>query len=1160
MPINSFDAFPINASQLTGTDKWQDGDNWDIIPLVDSSGTAHIGLRLDFHNEDSKTIATDAYDWRITAGIDNAPLKFINDAGTEVFEFGNDGNLTMSGDTISINGGTTDIQLTANKTIDWTLASQGTIDATNLPAIAISEVFTVASEAAQIALTAQSGDVAIRTDLNKSYVHNGGSAGTIADWSELLTPTDAVLSVDGQTGAVSLSGTYAPLSHTHVIGDITNLQTTLDSKYDSSNFVAGTDYQTPLSNVAFTNVANTFVSDQLIQGTIRTPLTLERTSSQENINIEYKGPTNSYYAGFTTGGVFKVGDTDLLATGGDTVLTDANFVAGTDYQAPLSNVAFTNVDNNFTTTQTLPQTPTTSGLNVGSFNVQSVGNTNGFVGNNGYWDGTDWILKENGSSALLQFINDRISLRSTPSGTSGGSVSITTLMDLSITDGVKVYDNFTPDTDSSYDIGTSTLKFKDLYVDNIDNPILSAYRVAQTADPDEGSVLKYPAATTVSTGSSSNDIVIDLPVSGNNVFISLVLVIQDSYGPRTKVELGGYYRGATSDWINTFITSYESSVNNIISSVTFGLSATNTSHIILTSKSGTWQSYPRIYIEEVSMGWTGADDVVWNTPSNYSISLPTTNPTLSVFSITRPESAIVKSIYQNTGAAVLGVEDSVAGTLTVHGGNAGVGAKVRLHNGANDDTDIDFFDIEADAGYLDIRKDAINLLRLGGTLTTDAQILAGSQGANRALFYLYGGATTNGSQLRLYAGNTVPVGANYYYRNFISTSGDWIFDVQGGTSGHTGNLITVDASASGLINVNPPINLNSSVTIPNGSLTVGTADTTFGALRLESSSTSQGGLISLVNGPNQDTDVDVWRLEADAAGRFRVFVDGGTHSGASPFIINDDMTQIFMPGTSTAATTGVALSLGTDQERYGQINMYGNNGNQGPVLNMFNAANEDTDIDYFQIQPNGASLLFRAVGQESGNDTLVSMNWIGDSGSPEDILRVQTNIGVNGFYPGYLYLEGNDDTTSGRLYIRNGANSDTETDAWLIYSNTAGDFKINGQSGTANLGDVLTINRSTGHIIVEGGITDRNVSTSATSKTATPGETVYISASGQTVTLPANPISGTMVRVHVGNFTNTVVARNGQRIMSLLENMTIDIPDVTVTFEFIDSTRGWAAS
>jgi hypothetical protein len=106
----------------------------------------------------------------------------------------------------------------------------------------------------------------------------------------------------------------------------------------------------------------------------------------------------------------------------------------------------------------------------------------------------------------------------------------------------------------------------------------------------------------------------------------------------------------------------------------------------------------------------------------------------------------------------------------------------------------------------------------------------------------------------------------------------------------------------------------------------------------------------------------------------------------------------------------------------------------------------------------------------------------------------------------------------------------------------------------------LTINRSTGHIIVEGGITDRNVSTSATSKTATPGETVYISASGQTVTLPANPISGTMVRVHVGNFTNTVVARNGQRIMSLLENMTIDIPDVTVTFEFIDSTRGWAAS
>jgi len=85
-----------------------------------------------------------------------------------------------------------------------TLDSGSKIPSAQLPALALTDVFTVASEAAQILLTAQEGDVAIRTDENKSYVHNGGVSGTISDWSELLTPTDLVLSVNSQVGAVVL--------------------------------------------------------------------------------------------------------------------------------------------------------------------------------------------------------------------------------------------------------------------------------------------------------------------------------------------------------------------------------------------------------------------------------------------------------------------------------------------------------------------------------------------------------------------------------------------------------------------------------------------------------------------------------------------------------------------------------------------------------------------------------------------------------------------------------------------------------------------------------------------------------------------------------------------------------------------------------------------
>jgi len=72
-------------------------------------------------------------------------------------------------------------------------------------AVALTTVQTAASQSAQLALTAQEGDIVVRSDENKSYVHNGGSAGTMGDYTLLATPTDGVLSVNGATGAVVLS-------------------------------------------------------------------------------------------------------------------------------------------------------------------------------------------------------------------------------------------------------------------------------------------------------------------------------------------------------------------------------------------------------------------------------------------------------------------------------------------------------------------------------------------------------------------------------------------------------------------------------------------------------------------------------------------------------------------------------------------------------------------------------------------------------------------------------------------------------------------------------------------------------------------------------------------------------------------------------------------
>lgn len=87
------------------------------------------------------------------------------------------------------------------------LDGTGLIPTSTLPALAIGETFTAASQAAMLALTAQTGDLCIRTDLNPNvtYVLAGsGNPATLADWIQ-VTFGGAVTSVNGQTGVIVLT-------------------------------------------------------------------------------------------------------------------------------------------------------------------------------------------------------------------------------------------------------------------------------------------------------------------------------------------------------------------------------------------------------------------------------------------------------------------------------------------------------------------------------------------------------------------------------------------------------------------------------------------------------------------------------------------------------------------------------------------------------------------------------------------------------------------------------------------------------------------------------------------------------------------------------------------------------------------------------------------
>ena len=95
----------------------------------------------------------------------------------------------------------------------------GKIPEHELPSLAITDVFPVASEAEMLALTAEKGDMAIRSDLNKCFALSAAPASTLANWLELKTPANAVLSVAGRTGAVTLSSSDVGLGNVNNTSD-----------------------------------------------------------------------------------------------------------------------------------------------------------------------------------------------------------------------------------------------------------------------------------------------------------------------------------------------------------------------------------------------------------------------------------------------------------------------------------------------------------------------------------------------------------------------------------------------------------------------------------------------------------------------------------------------------------------------------------------------------------------------------------------------------------------------------------------------------------------------------------------------------------------------------------------------------------------------------
>lgn len=148
-------------------------------------------------------------------------------AGVTSFN-GSTGDITFSAPVTSVNGQTGDVSLSipsqytdgmadarvsagiaAVKAQPSGLASldaSGKLPTSQLPSLAITSTSVVGSQSAMLALSAQEGDVAIRTDNSKTYILAGSDPTSLVNWKE-ITASGAVTSVNGQSGTVSLSTT-----------------------------------------------------------------------------------------------------------------------------------------------------------------------------------------------------------------------------------------------------------------------------------------------------------------------------------------------------------------------------------------------------------------------------------------------------------------------------------------------------------------------------------------------------------------------------------------------------------------------------------------------------------------------------------------------------------------------------------------------------------------------------------------------------------------------------------------------------------------------------------------------------------------------------------------------------------------------------------------
>jgi hypothetical protein len=194
---------------------------WDILPywISDVAGHTHPANQIS----DSTALGR-----QLISILDAPAARTAIGAGTSNLAIGTTGTTAMAG----------------NKTFSFSEIT-GLLGTAQLPPLAINDVFPVASQSAMLALTAQRGDMAIRSDTGETFALSTDSPSTLADWLKVAS-AGSVSSVAGRQGAVVLTKADVGLSNVDNTSDVnkpvsTAQQTALNGKSNTGHTHTSSD-------------------------------------------------------------------------------------------------------------------------------------------------------------------------------------------------------------------------------------------------------------------------------------------------------------------------------------------------------------------------------------------------------------------------------------------------------------------------------------------------------------------------------------------------------------------------------------------------------------------------------------------------------------------------------------------------------------------------------------------------------------------------------------------------------------------------------------------------------------------------------------------------------------------------------------------------------